>query len=158
MVITFPTIWGSGVSWWRVDGAPIEWSLPFPWHIDWHRLVVEVSIDRLLEGTFESKRWNKNWWDFCWSTLPKFNSSPLKSYRFTQKEAGSSSFPTMAFRGELLNFRGVIPPSPFPGCWLVTTRMTWNIFRIGDPELNLHLPQASWEGGQPKSSLRKPGI
>ena len=50
VVITFPTIWGSGVSWWRVDGAPIEWSLPFPWHIDWHRLVVEVSIDRLLEG------------------------------------------------------------------------------------------------------------
>ena len=24
------------------------------------------------------------------------------------------------------------------------------IFRLGDPNLNLHLPQASWEGGQPK--------
>ena len=24
----------------------------------------------------------------------------------------------------------------------------------GDPELNLHLPQASWEGGQPKSYTR----
>ena len=29
------------------------------------------------------------------------------------------------------------------------------IFRIGDPNLNLHLPLASWEWGQPKDSLTK---
>ena len=35
----------------------------------------------------------------------KFNSSPLKSYR---NPMGKDRFPTtMAFRGELLNFRGV---------------------------------------------------
>ena len=26
-------------------------------------------------------------------------------------------------------------------------------FLVGDPNLNLHLPQASWEGGQPEISL-----
>ena len=36
-------------------------------------------------------------------------------------------------------------------CPTVTTR---NIFFVGDPNLNLHLPLASWEGGQSKSYLR----
>ena len=31
----------------------------------------------------------------------------------------------------------------------VTTRMTWTIFRLGDLELNLHLPQLNWDN--PKS-------
>ena len=37
-----------------------------------------------------------------WGTPPKFNSSPLKSYRFTQKE--KRVFQALFFRGELLNF------------------------------------------------------
>ncbi|CAK9073017.1 unnamed protein product [Durusdinium trenchii] len=51
VVIRFPTIWGSGVSWWRVDGAPLEWAMPFPSKIDWHRLVVEVPEDELLKNS-----------------------------------------------------------------------------------------------------------
>eukprot|EP00929_Paragymnodinium_shiwhaense_P015444 TRINITY_DN123535_c0_g1_i1.p1 TRINITY_DN123535_c0_g1~~TRINITY_DN123535_c0_g1_i1.p1 ORF type:complete len:905 (-),score=169.00 TRINITY_DN123535_c0_g1_i1:105-2819(-) len=47
VVISFSTVWGSGVSWWRRDGAPIEWAMPFPWEIDWRRLVVEVPIEDL---------------------------------------------------------------------------------------------------------------
>ncbi len=30
--------------------------------------------------------------------------------------------------------------SPFPGCWLVTSKVTWNMFRFGDSNLNLRLP------------------
>ena len=30
-----------------------------------------------------------------------------------------------------------------PGCWLVTTRMTWNLFTKGSQPFNLHLPRAS---------------
>ena len=29
----------------------------------------------------------------------------------------------------------------------VTTRIIYSIFRIGNPDLNLHLPLESWEGG-----------
>ena len=36
------------------------------------------------------------------------------------------------------------PPLPV----IVATRIV--VFLIGDPNLNLHLPLASWEGGQPK--------
>ena len=50
VVISFPTLWGSGISWWRTDGAPIEWSLPFPSDVQWRRLVVEVSEAELLKG------------------------------------------------------------------------------------------------------------
>ena len=50
VVISFPTIWGSGISWWRADGAPIEWSLPFPSEIQWRRFVLEVSEAELLKG------------------------------------------------------------------------------------------------------------
>lgn len=50
VVISFPTPWGSGISWWRTDGAPMEWSLPFPSHVQWRRLVVEVSEAELLKG------------------------------------------------------------------------------------------------------------
>lgn len=52
VVISFPTIWGSGISWWRADGAPIEWSLPFPSEIQWRRLVLEVSEAELLKGSY----------------------------------------------------------------------------------------------------------
>ena len=38
------------------------------------------------------------------TTLPKFNSSPLKSYR---NPIGKDRLPTIIFRGKLLNFRGV---------------------------------------------------
>ena len=37
------------------------------------------------------------------------------------------------------------PPSQY-----ASHHQDYYIFRIGDPNLNLHLPQASWEGGQPK--------
>jgi len=47
VVISFKTSWGSGISWWRSDGAPVEWSLPFAWEIDWRRLAVEVPHERL---------------------------------------------------------------------------------------------------------------
>ncbi|CAJ1355506.1 unnamed protein product, partial [Effrenium voratum] len=50
VVISFPTAWGSGISWWRTDGAPLEFAMPFPWEIDWRRLAVEVSEDELLRG------------------------------------------------------------------------------------------------------------
>ncbi|CAL1135256.1 unnamed protein product, partial [Cladocopium goreaui] len=52
VVISFPTLWGSGISWWRTDGAPIEWSLPFPSDVQWRRLVVEVSEAELLKGSY----------------------------------------------------------------------------------------------------------
>ena len=35
----------------------------------------------------------------------------------------------------------------------LTTRMTWTIFGLGNPNLNLHLPLKSWEGDTPKISL-----
>ena len=41
--------------------------------------------------------------------------------------------------------------SPLPGCQ--SPPGLWNIFRIGDPKLNLHLPLESWEGGQPKLTM-----
>ena len=45
----------------------------------------------------------------------------------------------------------VVPPTRIP----VTTRIITSL--VGDPNLNLHLPQASWEGGQPKSlDISKP--
>ena len=45
--------------------------------------------------------------------------------------------------------------SPLPGCWLVTTRMTWTIFRFGDPNLNrLILPRGSILGGGPHPTNR----
>eukprot|EP00439_Symbiodinium_sp_Y106_P022968 s3862_g2.t2 len=50
VVIIFPTSLGSGRSWWRAEGPPVEWSLPFPWEIDWHRLVVEVSEADFWQG------------------------------------------------------------------------------------------------------------
>ncbi len=37
---------------------------------------------------------------------------------------------------------------PLPGCQ--SPPGLWTIFRFGNPNLNLHLPQESWEGGQPK--------
>ena len=48
--------------------------------------------------------------------------------------------------------------SPLPGCQ--SPPGLWTIFRIGDPNLNLHLPQESWEGGQPKlrSSCQGTGL
>ena len=48
VVIAFRTTLGSGVSWWRQNGAPIEWSLPFFGVIDWQRLVIEVPVEDLL--------------------------------------------------------------------------------------------------------------
>ena len=42
VVVTFKTDWGSGVSWWRQNGPPVEWSLPFAWELNWRQLVVEV--------------------------------------------------------------------------------------------------------------------
>ena len=48
--------------------------------------------------------------------------------------------------------------SPLPGCWLVTTRMIWTIFRIGDPELNLHLPQLLGGGTTQMMSIDIYGI
>ncbi|CAE7205976.1 KIFC3 [Symbiodinium sp. CCMP2456] len=50
VVIVFPTSLGSGRSWWRAEGPPVEWSLPFPWEIDWQRLVVEVSEADFWQG------------------------------------------------------------------------------------------------------------
>ncbi|CAE7629915.1 cya, partial [Symbiodinium necroappetens] len=50
VVIVFPTSLGSGRSWWRAEGPPVEWSLPFPWEIDWERLVVEVSEADFWQG------------------------------------------------------------------------------------------------------------
>mmetsp|Transcript_48845 Transcript_48845/g.157734 ORF Transcript_48845/g.157734 Transcript_48845/m.157734 type:complete len:891 (-) Transcript_48845:58-2730(-) len=50
IVIAFPTHWGSEVSWWRFNGAPIEWSLPFPNVIDWRRLVIEVPVEALEDS------------------------------------------------------------------------------------------------------------
>ena len=41
---------------------------------------------------------------------------------------------------------GVSPPPPgfqWPPGW-------WNIFRLGDPELNLHLSHCYWEGAKPE--------
>ena len=45
---------------------------------------------------------------------------------------------------KITNYLGL---SPLPG--FQSPPGLWNIFRLGDPNLNLHLPQASWEGGQP---------
>lgn len=47
VVIAFRTVWGSGISWWRHDGPPVEGMLPFPWDIDWRSLVIEVSSQTL---------------------------------------------------------------------------------------------------------------
>ena len=46
-------------------------------------------------------------------------------------------------------FQKLLRLSPLPVT--VTTRII--TFLIGDPNLNLHLPQESWEGGQPKINL-----
>ncbi|CAE7402844.1 KIFC3, partial [Symbiodinium sp. KB8] len=54
VVIVFPTSLGSGRSWWRAEGPPVEWSLPFPWEIDWERLVVEVSEADFWQGRLVS--------------------------------------------------------------------------------------------------------
>ncbi|CAK0876198.1 unnamed protein product [Prorocentrum cordatum] len=47
VVVAFGTSWGSGVSWWRTEGPPLEAMLPFTWEIDWRRLAVEVSYSEL---------------------------------------------------------------------------------------------------------------
>lgn len=54
VVIRFPTIWGSGVSWWRVDGAPLEWAMPFP-----SKNLVEMW--GLMDGSEHSKHMFL-WW------------------------------------------------------------------------------------------------
>ena len=36
--------------------------------------------------------------------------------------------------------------------WILTVTTRIITFLVGDPYLNLHLPQASWEGGQPNVS------
>lgn len=53
VVIAYETVWGSGISWWRRDGAPVEWSLPFASKIDWRRLAIEVPVQVLeQDGEF----------------------------------------------------------------------------------------------------------
>ena len=52
VVVSFRTRWGSKVSWWRHDGPPVEWSLPFTWELNWRELVVEVPERRLSHGDF----------------------------------------------------------------------------------------------------------
>ena len=47
VVVSFRTNWGSGTSWWRHNGPPVEWSLPFAWEVNWRQLVVEVSDEQL---------------------------------------------------------------------------------------------------------------
>ena len=54
----------------------------------------------------------------------KFSSLPLKRYRFTQKEAGSSILTSWNFRGELLNFRGV--------CHSSSDSFLWNLWKLID--------------------------
>ena len=52
VVIAFRTALGSGVSWWRQNGAPVEWSLPFPGEVDWRRLAIEVPAEALRVDDF----------------------------------------------------------------------------------------------------------
>ncbi len=69
---------------------------------------------------------------------------PHKNWRF-----GSDDFPDfkwMIFLGEpAVHFRGCSLGCPPSQDAIVTTRII--TFLVGDPELNLHLPQESWEGG-----------
>lgn len=52
VVVSFRTRWGSGVSWWRHDGPPLEWSLPFTWEVNWRQLVAEVPEEKLSSVGF----------------------------------------------------------------------------------------------------------
>ena len=47
---------------------------------------------------------------------------------------------------QLLQYRLGCPPAQD-----ASHNQEYDIFRLGDPNLNLHFPLASWEGGQPKS-------
>ena len=110
----------------------------------------QVRHVRFREGTGYSK-----WW---------FNSKSSWKMMGLEKYVLAFPFGGVIFQGKtrMWNFRvhewfyprkvnlnlGRGPRAP--GCWLVTTRMTWNIFRIGNPNLNnLHFPRAitSSKGG-----------
>ena len=52
VVVSFHTSWGSGVSWWRHNGPPVEWSLPFVWEVNWRQLVMEVPVEHLSSPGF----------------------------------------------------------------------------------------------------------
>eukprot|EP00929_Paragymnodinium_shiwhaense_P013235 TRINITY_DN121100_c0_g1_i1.p1 TRINITY_DN121100_c0_g1~~TRINITY_DN121100_c0_g1_i1.p1 ORF type:complete len:2180 (-),score=495.11 TRINITY_DN121100_c0_g1_i1:42-6581(-) len=47
MVTLFKTVWGTGAGWWRRDGSPLEWAMPFPDVINWRFLAVEAPVETL---------------------------------------------------------------------------------------------------------------
>ena len=70
---------------------------------------------------------------------PKTNSkfAPQNGCKFPSSKIRISWLPGVYFRS-----------TPHPGCQ--SPPGLWTIFRIGNPNLNLHLPLASWVGGRPK--------
>ena len=110
----------------------------------------------------DSIRWVRTLNDFMWfliqsgaASLPRIQIESKHLKYFNLFNFGS----TFSFWGLSLPQKKPPPQSsvlklglsPLPGCQ--SPPGLWNIFRIGDPKLNLHLPQASWEGGQPNLKL-----
>ena len=109
-------------------GAPI-WRVSKP-----------VAGAQFLPGTPKtSMKPKKGHGNLSWMTFPK---------SFSEKWWVKSSFPSHPSIHPIFQ-TGICWVVPLPRI-PVTTRMTWTIFRFGDPNLNLHFPLASWEGGQLK--------
>ena len=54
VVVAHYTLFGSGVSWWHMNGSPVEWVMPFPDLIDWRRLAIEVPAEKFEEEIYMS--------------------------------------------------------------------------------------------------------